>query len=51
MIFIPRKLSVSASRPLRRQSQQSCALWRASPRWPFSLTLELVELIGIEPMT
>ena len=24
---------------------------RASQRWPFSLTLELVELIGIEPMT
>jgi hypothetical protein len=24
----------SANRPLRRQSQQSCALWRASRRWP-----------------
>ncbi|WP_133497228.1 hypothetical protein [Stakelama pacifica] len=31
-IFIPGY--VRAANPLRRQSQQSCALWRASQRWP-----------------
>ena len=60
-VFIIRIL-VSAVHPLRRQSQQSCALWRASQRWPPWTACDLaslnrlavcgmVEPIGIEPMT